>query len=75
MGGWLCGGKGLFGQNQFAVAGDAEPVFVALVVDDDFVPFGEQLFAADPEPAAAVFAVRRRPGIINFRFVQWVGHK
>ena len=53
LGRWLCRwGKRikLFGQNQFAVAGDAQAVFVVMVIDQDFVLCPEQFAAADPAP-------------------------
>lgn len=53
LGRWLCRwGKRikLFRQNQFAVAGDAQAVFVVMVIDQDFVLCAEQFAAADPAP-------------------------
>jgi hypothetical protein len=47
--GWLVQ-KHLLGQNQFAISGDAQVVFLLLVHNDDLVVALKQLIALDARP-------------------------
>ena len=47
MAGYANGLKVLFGQNQFTVTGNPQTVFLALVLDDNFVLRCKQLSAVD----------------------------
>lgn len=60
--------KLLFGQYQFAVAGDAQTVFFLVMDDHDFVSCTEQRAAAEPSPVVDRVVRRQRiilEGIFN----------
>lgn len=60
----------LFGQNQFAVTGDAQTVFLTLMFDDDFVPGRKQLPTVDHSFVIPAF----RDGSLFYIFIGTMDH-
>lgn len=50
-------GSRLFGQNQFSLARDAQPVLLAGVLDENFLGIAEQIAAGQPFPGCPTVGI------------------
>jgi len=78
LGGWLCRWLEqvkLFRQNQFAVAGDAQAVFVIIVINDDFALRTEQFSAAEAAAFRSRFPVFGHEALAAENLIIFVVHR